>query len=89
MYCDNAFVGSNNCLGAPVTIEKHAYTAAGSVITEDVLEGCLGIGRARQVNKEGYARTLHEKLTHAQNEADIPFIGALKTTDPSSFTEGT
>jgi bifunctional UDP-N-acetylglucosamine pyrophosphorylase/glucosamine-1-phosphate N-acetyltransferase len=86
---DNCFIGSNNTLVAPVAIGKNSYTAAGSVITNNVPQGALAIGRARQVNKEGYARTLHEKLTHAQNEADIPFIGALKTTDPSSFTEGT
>jgi len=33
-----------------------AWTAAGSAITEDVPAGGLGIGRARQVNKDGWAR---------------------------------
>ncbi|HEX8084758.1 MAG TPA: bifunctional UDP-N-acetylglucosamine diphosphorylase/glucosamine-1-phosphate N-acetyltransferase GlmU [Solirubrobacteraceae bacterium] len=41
---------------APVTVGDNAYTAAGSVITEDVPEGALGIARARQENVEGYAR---------------------------------
>jgi bifunctional UDP-N-acetylglucosamine pyrophosphorylase/glucosamine-1-phosphate N-acetyltransferase len=41
---------------APVTVGDGAYTAAGSVITEDVPEGALGVARARQTNVEGYAR---------------------------------
>ena len=45
---DTAFV-------APVTIGDNAYTGAGSVITEDVPSGALGIARARQKNIEGYA----------------------------------
>jgi len=45
---DTAFV-------APVTVGDNAYTGAGSVITEDVPPGALGIARARQKNIEGYA----------------------------------
>jgi bifunctional UDP-N-acetylglucosamine pyrophosphorylase / glucosamine-1-phosphate N-acetyltransferase len=41
---------------APVTIGDGAWTAAGSVITEDVPEEALGVARARQTNVEGYAR---------------------------------
>jgi bifunctional UDP-N-acetylglucosamine pyrophosphorylase / glucosamine-1-phosphate N-acetyltransferase len=41
---------------APVTVGDEAYTGAGSVICEDVPPGALGIARARQTNKEGYAR---------------------------------
>ena len=40
---------------APVTVGDDAYTGAGSVITEDVPPGALGIARARQSNIEGYA----------------------------------
>jgi bifunctional UDP-N-acetylglucosamine pyrophosphorylase/glucosamine-1-phosphate N-acetyltransferase len=40
---------------APVTIGDNAYTGAGSVITDDVPEGALGISRGRQKNIEGYA----------------------------------
>jgi bifunctional UDP-N-acetylglucosamine pyrophosphorylase/glucosamine-1-phosphate N-acetyltransferase len=40
---------------APVTVGDEAYTGAGSVIHEDVPPGALGIARARQTNKEGYA----------------------------------
>ncbi len=41
---------------APVTVGDDAYTGAGSVIHEDVPSGALGIARARQTNKEGYAK---------------------------------
>ncbi len=42
-------------LVAPVTLGDGAYTAAGSVITDDVPPGALGVARARQSNIEGYA----------------------------------
>jgi len=45
---DTAFV-------APVTVGDDAFTGAGSVITEDVPAGALGIARERQRNVEGYA----------------------------------
>ena len=41
---------------APVSIGDEAYTGAGSVIGEDVPPGALGMARARQTNKEGYAQ---------------------------------
>jgi bifunctional UDP-N-acetylglucosamine pyrophosphorylase/glucosamine-1-phosphate N-acetyltransferase len=47
-------VGSDSMLVAPVTIGDGAYTAAGSVITEDVPPGAIGVGRARQRNIEGW-----------------------------------
>ena len=39
---------------APVTVGDRAWTAAGSVITDDVPEGALGVARARQTNVDGY-----------------------------------
>jgi bifunctional UDP-N-acetylglucosamine pyrophosphorylase/glucosamine-1-phosphate N-acetyltransferase len=47
--------GVDTALVAPVRIGDDAWTAAGSVITEDVPPGALGVARARQVNKEGYS----------------------------------
>jgi len=41
---------------APVSVGDEAYTGAGSVITEDVPEGALGIARSKQRNVEGYAQ---------------------------------
>jgi bifunctional UDP-N-acetylglucosamine pyrophosphorylase / glucosamine-1-phosphate N-acetyltransferase len=49
-----AFIGSNSLLVAPVVIGDGANTAAGSVITEDVPAGALGIGRSRQRTIEGW-----------------------------------
>jgi bifunctional UDP-N-acetylglucosamine pyrophosphorylase/glucosamine-1-phosphate N-acetyltransferase len=51
---EEAFVGSNSTLVAPVQIGNRAYIAAGSTITREVPDGTLGIGRARQDNKEGW-----------------------------------
>jgi bifunctional UDP-N-acetylglucosamine pyrophosphorylase / glucosamine-1-phosphate N-acetyltransferase len=51
---DNAFIGSDAQLIAPVTVGKGAYVAAGSSITQDVPAESLAIGRGRQVNKEGW-----------------------------------
>jgi bifunctional UDP-N-acetylglucosamine pyrophosphorylase/glucosamine-1-phosphate N-acetyltransferase len=51
---DGVFVGSNSTLVAPLTIHRDAYIAAGSTINEDVPEGALAIGRARQRNVEGW-----------------------------------
>lgn len=53
---DNAFIGSNASLVAPVTIGDTATVAAGSVITENVDDKALAFGRARQTQKDGYQR---------------------------------
>jgi len=51
---DDAFIGSDTQLIAPVTVGRGAYIAAGSSITDDVPAGALGIARGQQVNKEGW-----------------------------------
>jgi bifunctional UDP-N-acetylglucosamine pyrophosphorylase/glucosamine-1-phosphate N-acetyltransferase len=51
---DNAFIGSDTQLIAPVRVGRGAYVAAGSSITDDVPAGALGIARGKQVNKEGW-----------------------------------
>ncbi|MGX5376679.1 bifunctional UDP-N-acetylglucosamine diphosphorylase/glucosamine-1-phosphate N-acetyltransferase GlmU [Ligilactobacillus sp. LYQ135] len=51
---DYSFIGSGANLVAPLEIGDHAYVAAGSTITNDVPSRAMGIGRGRQVNKEGY-----------------------------------
>jgi bifunctional UDP-N-acetylglucosamine pyrophosphorylase / glucosamine-1-phosphate N-acetyltransferase len=48
--------GVDTSFVAPVTVGDDAYTAAGSVVTEDVPQGALAVARARQKNVEGYAR---------------------------------
>jgi bifunctional UDP-N-acetylglucosamine pyrophosphorylase/glucosamine-1-phosphate N-acetyltransferase len=51
---DHVKIGSDSMLVAPVRIGDGAYTAAGSVITQDVPPGALGISRAEQRNVEGW-----------------------------------
>lgn len=51
---DNAFIGSNSNLVAPVVVKEWGYIAAGSTITHEVEKGSLSIARARQVNKNGW-----------------------------------
>ncbi len=62
VIADDVFIGSNSSLVAPVRIGKGANVSAGSVVTEDVPEGALAFGRARQVTKEGRAAALRAKL---------------------------
>ncbi len=57
---DEVFVGSNSTLVAPITIADGAYIAAGSVITKQVEQDSLAIGRAYQVDKPGWARRRRE-----------------------------
>jgi bifunctional UDP-N-acetylglucosamine pyrophosphorylase/glucosamine-1-phosphate N-acetyltransferase len=52
---EDAFIGSDSTLVAPVRIGKGAYVAAGSTITQDVPADALALGRSRQIIKEGWA----------------------------------
>lgn len=51
---DNAFIGSNSNLVAPVIVRKYGYIATGSTITKEVSEGALSVARERQRNIEGW-----------------------------------
>lgn len=51
---DNAFIGSNSNLVAPVIVKEGGYIATGSTVTVDVPEGALCVARAREVIKEGW-----------------------------------
>lgn len=63
-----AFIGSDTMLVAPVRIGADAMTGSGSTITEDVPDGALAIGRARQATKPGLAIRLMQAL-RAKKEA--------------------
>lgn len=65
---ENAFIGSNSSLVAPVQIGDGAYIASGSVITEPVEAGALGIGRARQINKADYGTALNRRFAAKKQE---------------------
>ncbi|MBM5572385.1 MULTISPECIES: bifunctional UDP-N-acetylglucosamine diphosphorylase/glucosamine-1-phosphate N-acetyltransferase GlmU [Deefgea] len=53
---DNVFIGSNNCLVAPVTVGAGATTGAGSVISKNAPAGELTIARAKQLTLSGWQR---------------------------------
>ena len=63
---EGAFIGSSTMLVAPVTIGAHALTGSGSVITSDVPDGALALGRAQQQNKPGLGKRLMERLRAAK-----------------------
>ncbi len=56
-----AFIGSDTMLVAPVRVGDGASTAAGSVITKNVPDGALAVGRVRQKNLEGRAGGLRRR----------------------------
>lgn len=59
---ENAFIGSDTMLVAPVHVGNRALTGSGSVITRDVPDDALAVGRAQQVNRPGLATRLMEAL---------------------------
>ena len=59
--------GVDTALVAPVTVGDDAYTAAGSVVTEDVPSGALAIARAKQQNIEGFAER-RERPLHSEEK---------------------
>ena len=56
LLANESFIGSNTSLVAPVTVGSNATVAAGSVITKDVPDGALGVGRSKQNNKENWSK---------------------------------
>jgi bifunctional UDP-N-acetylglucosamine pyrophosphorylase / glucosamine-1-phosphate N-acetyltransferase len=64
---ENAFIGSNTVLVAPVNVGDGAYTAAGSAIHDDVPAGDLGVARGRQHNSDGWV--LHNRQGTRSAEA--------------------
>lgn len=58
---EEAFIGSNSALVAPVTVGDGAMVAAGSVITRDVEPDALAVARGQQVNKQGKAKTFKQR----------------------------
>ncbi|SFS86779.1 bifunctional UDP-N-acetylglucosamine diphosphorylase/glucosamine-1-phosphate N-acetyltransferase GlmU [Marininema halotolerans] len=58
---DDAFIGCNVNLVAPVTVGKGGFVAAGSTVTKNVPADALAVARERQTNKENYASRLKKK----------------------------
>ena len=69
--CDDAFIGSNTMLVAPITIGENAMTASGSVVTKDVPRDALATARSTQENKAGLARKLINILKKRKQRKDL------------------
>ncbi len=61
-------IGVDTTLVAPVAIGDGAYTGAGSVISEDLPAGALGVARAQQRNVDGYAERRRQRAAAEQQE---------------------
>lgn len=73
------FVAVNTVFVAPVSLGDGAYTAAGSVITDDVPPGALGIARARQTNIDGYTERRRRRTSgelEPEGDGSAPGKGA-------------
>jgi bifunctional UDP-N-acetylglucosamine pyrophosphorylase/glucosamine-1-phosphate N-acetyltransferase len=69
---DNAFIGSNSALVAPVEIGAGAYVGSGSVVTANVPADSLALARGRQVVKEGWASRLRALKSMGKKKAQAP-----------------
>lgn len=83
---DHVRIASDTMLVAPVTIGDGAYTAAGSVITEDVPPGALAVARGRQRNVEGWVERRRPGSAAARAAARARDNGG--TTAPTVPEEG-
>lgn len=63
---EEAFIGSDTALVAPVRVGARAYTGTGSVITRDVADGALAVARGRQRELEGWAERFRAKAAAAK-----------------------
>ena len=66
----DAFIGSNTMLIAPVTVGHEAMTASGTVVSKNVPDGALAVGRVRQENKAGFAVRMFEKLKNLKEKLE-------------------
>ncbi len=55
---DNAFIGCNTNLIAPINVGSNVFIAAGSTVTKDIPDNGFAIARSRQVTKEDYTKYL-------------------------------
>lgn len=76
---DNAFIGANSSLIAPLIVEQNAMIAAGSVINQDVPKDSLAISRPPQVIKKNYAVKLKEKYKERKDICENNFKHKIKT----------
>jgi bifunctional UDP-N-acetylglucosamine pyrophosphorylase / glucosamine-1-phosphate N-acetyltransferase len=85
---DHVRIGSDTMLVAPVTIGDGAFTAAGSVITQDVPAGALGIARGQQHNSQGWVERRHPGSRPAEAAARARLAGEPgETAEPAGPAE--
>ena len=65
---DGVFVGTNSSLVAPVILGKGSFLGSGGVITDDVPADALALARAKQANKEGWAKRYHATQKKRKNK---------------------
>ncbi len=65
---ENAFIGSNSALIAPVKIGRDAIVAAGSAVSRDVADGELRLVRGEQLVKPGWADRFHDAMRKKKRE---------------------
>jgi bifunctional UDP-N-acetylglucosamine pyrophosphorylase/glucosamine-1-phosphate N-acetyltransferase len=58
---EDAFIGSDTALVAPVTVGARAMTGSGSVITKNVPDDALAVARGKQMNVDNWAKRFREK----------------------------
>ena len=68
---ENAFIGSNSSLVAPVTIGAGAYVGSGSVVTKDVAPDALAVARGRQIEKAGWAAAFRAAMAARKEKGDV------------------
>jgi bifunctional UDP-N-acetylglucosamine pyrophosphorylase/glucosamine-1-phosphate N-acetyltransferase len=87
---DDVRIGSDTMLVAPVTVHDGAYTAAGSVITEDVPPGAIGVARERQRNIEGWVekrRAGTKSAESARRAKERDTMGATEAAEKQGDSE--
>lgn len=77
----HARTGADNMFVAPVEVGDGAYTAAGSVIVDDVPPGAMGVARARQRNVEGWVERRRAGTAAAEAARAARSAGVVTPTD--------
>jgi bifunctional UDP-N-acetylglucosamine pyrophosphorylase / glucosamine-1-phosphate N-acetyltransferase len=85
---DHVRIGSDTMLVAPVQVGDGAFTAAGSVITEDVPPGALGVARGRQHNSPGWVERRHPGSPSAAAAARARRAAGPGSAEPGSAEPG-
>ncbi|TQS45514.1 bifunctional UDP-N-acetylglucosamine diphosphorylase/glucosamine-1-phosphate N-acetyltransferase GlmU [Cryptosporangium phraense] len=86
---DHARTGSDTMFVAPVSVGDGAYTAAGSVITEDVPPGAMAVARSRQRNIEGWVERRRPGTPAAEAAAAARRVASEEGTVESSIPPAT